>query len=172
MKTLSNYIIEKFETYRLGDLRVIFSVNDGDEITFEVPQRYGEDDFMIYLGDTLGKQFPCGEDSTASLSKISDDLLVADFLYEKYERTDEKPSGDIIEFDKKYDTSIDEDEAMTYVTISGMTYDMQFDKVDIDVESQDKIEETLDDIINMSVETFNNENTYGFEISLAEKSYK
>ena len=64
MKSLNQFILEKFETYRVKNLEVPFNVNsDNNYIIFKVPEVYSEDDFQIYLQDMYLKDLPGSEDN-------------------------------------------------------------------------------------------------------------
>ena len=50
MKLFTDLIKEEFTEYRIKDVKVVFDV-EPSEITFEIPEGYGDSELTIYIGD-------------------------------------------------------------------------------------------------------------------------
>ena len=63
MRSLQQFILEKYNDYRVKNLEVPYIVNPkNDYIIFKIPEIWSEDDFLIYLQDRYLNDMPGGED--------------------------------------------------------------------------------------------------------------
>ena len=172
MKSLNQFILEKFETYRVKNLEVPFNVNsDNDYIIFKVPEVYSEDDFQIYLQDMYLKDLPGSEDNAKDFFKNnSENIFDVVFEYDKYEKSNEEEK-DFIDWDTNYDDKVNSDETkFAYVKVYGLKYIIKFDSFDIKEETEDKIHDTLVDIFKTCENT--KEHDWPLQLTLDEKNIK
>ena len=168
MKTLQQAIREAYEEYKVFDLEVPYKVSK-ETLSFEVPETYSEDDFMIYLQDMYIEYLPGnGSNSEEFFGKNSENLFDALFEYEKYEKTDSK-TDDFIEFDKSKDSKTQEYKS-TYITVKNLKYIIKFDEFELKQEEYKDIKSTLVQIFKRceSSET----NNYPISIKLDEYHIK
>lgn len=144
MKSLLTYIFEKYDTYKVQNLKVeyIFTIKDKD-IEFEVPEKYSEDDFQIYVQDKYFSILPGGDRAEEFFGKNTKYLNNYYFEYEKFERSQSSSSKSFIEFDKSYDDNVKEDDKMSYVTIKNPRYCIEFDEFELNSENIDMIHDDL-----------------------------
>ena len=171
MKSLQQFILEEFETFRVKQLEVPYNVkyNDNDSIVFKVPDIYSEDDFQIYIQDLYLKELPGSEDFTEDFfGKNASNIYDVLFEYEKYEKSEKTDSDDYIDFDENYDTKVDKDGNFGYVKITNLKYIIKFDEFDIKEESLEDIKEGLIKIFK-ACET-SEENKWPLDITLDEEN--
>lgn len=171
MKSLRNFIFEKYETYRVKNLEVPFNINiDNDYITFKVPEIYSEDDFQIYLQDMYLKDLPGSEDNAQDFfGDNSESIFDVVFEYDKYEKSNEEEK-DFIDWNTNYDSKVKSDDEFAYVKIFGMKYIIKFDNFDLKEENQDQINDTLIDIFKTCENT--KEHDWPLKLTLDEKNIK
>jgi len=171
MKSLQNYIFEKYNTYRVKNLEITYNViTKNDYIIFKVPDFYSEDDFQIYIQDMYFKDLPGSEDySEDFFGKNSVKIFDVLFEYDKYEKSDKEPN-DYIDFDINYDNKISEDTKYNFISIKGLKYIIKFDEFDVKDENVEDIENTLIDIFKRCENS--QENDWPLEIKLDEKNIK
>ena len=66
MKTLTKFILEKFEKNTLKNLKVVYDVQP-EKITLEVPENYSESQIQIYLGYRFYESLPAAQDNVRRL---------------------------------------------------------------------------------------------------------
>lgn len=171
MKSLFQYILEEYNTFRCKDVNIPFDILvDGDtQISFQVPAVYSEDDLQIYLQDLYLEKMPGNNKDTQDKLGINyDNLFDTNFEYEEYVKSDEEPNN-FIEWDESYDNRVNKnDDEFGYITLSNLKYYMKFDIFDIDVESETDIHDTIIQIFNtMNIE---NDKDLPFDLILDEKN--
>ncbi len=170
MKSLQQTIKEAYEEFRVTNLDVPYKIGDEENITFQVPETYSEDDFQIYIQDLYLDSFPGSEDNQedffgSNVDNIYDTL----FEYDKYEKSDEEPKN-YIEFDKSKDNKIKDDTKLVFVTLENLRYIIKFDEFDLKEEDTTDIKKTVIEIFKRceSSET----NKYPIELTLDTENIK
>ena len=176
MKSLIQYILEEYNSYRCTDVHIEYDIlninnkrNKTNELSFEVPSSYSEDDFQIYLQDLYLEKLPGNNKATQEkLGKNYDNIIDTNFEYREYTKSEEKPDT-YIEWQESYDNHINKDEdEFGYVTIIDLKYNMEFSEFDIDSESEFTIE---DDIIQIfSTMNIQDDKELPFDLTLNEKN--
>ena len=171
MKSLSQYILEEFNTFRCKDVTIPFDiiVNKSNQISFQVPEIYSESDFQIYLQDLYLESLPGNNKETQDkLGNNYNNLFDTNFEYDEYLKTNDEPE-DFIEWKESYDDKVNKNEdEFGYVTLSNLKYYMKFDIFDIDVESETDIHDTIIQIFNtMNIE---DDDDLPFNLILDEKN--
>lgn len=147
MKTLTRYIAEKYENYRLTEVAVKFGVK-GDIFIVEVPESYTEDSIQTYLDDTIISRTFVGPDySQEILGTNADNVVDAYFEYSGMEDT---ALGADLRFDSKYAETNSSDK-LKNVKFSDFKFVVRFDRFDILNGSADTVEEALIDVFKMCV---------------------
>jgi len=172
MKRITQYIIEKYNDYRVKNLDVPYIVNPKkDYIIFKIPEIWSEDNFQIYIQDIYLEQLPASENMSEDFfGKNSKNIYDVVFEYDKYEKSDETNEKDFIDFDTNYDSKIKEDDKFCYVKLTKLRYIIKFDEFDLKDESIEDIDQTLIDIFKRCESSVENE--WPLEIVLDEKNIK
>ena len=156
MKSLKQFIFEKYESIFVKDLEVPYLVGD-KEVHFQVPEIYSEDDFQIYIQDMYLEDFP-GNESTSEeqFGKNAQNIYDTVFEYEKYEKSEEEPK-DFIEFDKSKDNKIKDDDKLVFVTLTNLKFIIKFDEFELKQEEFKDTKKTLIQIFEAYQSNENNE---------------
>ena len=174
MKTLTQYINESFDTFRVKDLVVKYNCCPNDDfIQFYVPVAYSEDNFMIYLGDLFFDELPASDKfSKDEFGKNASNIYDVYFEYDRYEKGVES-YGDFIDWNKDIDKNHDPDkEEFSFVQVKGLRYVIAFDEFELKAEDSSDIDNALSIIFKAA--NANDNNKYPLEITFDEKniSYK
>ena len=93
MKLFTDLIKEEFTEYRIKDVKVVFDV-EPSEITFEIPEGYGDSELTIYIGDRFLKSLPADESVGKTKLGINyENINDAYFEYESVEPKREPTHG-------------------------------------------------------------------------------
>lgn len=170
MKSLTKYIKESFEEFKIKDLVVKYKCFPDEEyIQFYLPESYSEDDFIIYLGDKYFNKLP-GSDKFAEDYYGSNERNIYDvyFEFERYEKGVES-KGDFIDWDKDIDKKHNpEDEEFVFVQVKGLNYVLSFDEFAMKDEDSSNINETITKIF--AAANANDNNKFPLEITFDEKN--
>ena len=170
MKSLKQYILEDYKTFRVTDLEIKYDcMPDQEYIKFNIPETYSEDDFQIYIQDMYFNDLPASDNNSeeyfgANADKIYDVL----FEYDTYEKGVE--ASDCVDWDPNIDNKHNIDkEDFTYVQIKGLKYVIRFDEFDLKDENISDMQKTLIEIFK-AVEAHNDD--FPLALKLDEKNIK
>jgi hypothetical protein len=172
MKSIKQFILESYDTFRVKDLTVKYKCYPEDEyIQFYVPETYSEDDFIIYLGDKYFNELPASDKFNEKYFGINKrNIYDVYFEYERYEKGVES-KGDFIDWDNDLDKNHDpnnDTEKFTFVQVKGLNYVISFDSFDLKDEDSTNIDETLTTIF--SAANANDNNKFPLNIQFDEKN--
>ena len=149
MKSLLQYILEEYNSYRCTDVHLEYEIiitenYKTNEIAFEVPASYSEDDFQIYLQDLYLDKLPGNtKDDKKKLGVNYDNIVDTNFEYKEYVKTEERPDN-FVEWVESYDNHVNKSEdEFGYVVLTDLKYNMEFSQFDIDSESENDIYDDL-----------------------------
>ena len=162
MKSITRYIIESVETYRLNSVEATFNVQP-EEIILQAPETYQESDIQQYMDDMWLNQLPSGQDySEKFFGKNNDNIIDAHFEYDTFEHIDVEPK-EYIEWDPKFDVKKSKDDVkLEYFKIQNLKYIITFDRFDMVDVTDDDVEQKLIDIFKAAESSKANE--YPIEI--------
>lgn len=144
MKSLSRYIFEKYDTYKVQNLKISYKFIAKDKtLEFQAPEKYSEDDFQIYVQDKYFSILPGGDRAEEFFGKNVKYLNNYYFEYEGFERNEENKTDGFIAFDKDYDDKVKEDDKMSYITLKDPRYSIEFDEFELNSENIDMIHDDL-----------------------------
>ena len=168
MKSITRYIIEAVETYRLNSVEATFNVQP-EEIILQAPETFQEADIQQYMDDMWLNQLPSGQDySEKFFGKNNDNIIDAHFEYDTFEHIDIEPK-EFIEWDAKFDVKKTKDDVkLDYFKIKNLKYIIEFDRFDMVDVTDDTVEEKLIDVFKAADSS--KENEYPIEIQFDEKS--
>ena len=168
MKSITRYIIESVETYRLNSVEATFNVQP-EEIILQAPETYQESDIQQYMDDMWLNQLPSGQDySEKFFGKNNDNIIDAHFEYDTFEHIDVEPK-EYIEWDPKFDVKKTKDDIkLDYFKIQNLKYIITFDRFDMVDVTDDDVEQKLIDIFKAAESSKANE--YPIEIIFDEDS--
>ena len=168
MKSITRYIIESVETYRLNSVEATFNVQP-EEIILQAPETYQESDIQQYMDDMWLNQLPSGQDySEKFFGKNNDNIIDAHFEYDTFEHIDVEPK-EYIEWDPKFDVKKTKDDIkLDYFKIQNLKYIITFDRFDMVDVTDDDVEQKLIDIFKAAESS--KENEYPIEIMFDEDS--
>lgn len=144
MKSLIQYIKEEFDEFKVKDLTVKFSCEDGEFIRFHVPEVFSEDDLLLYLQDKYLKELPASEDRAEEFfGNNQEHIYDVYFTYDKYSK-DKDDSGDCVEWDTDVNKDHNPDnEDFTYVRVYNLKYVIKFDEFNLLDANSNNITEVL-----------------------------
>lgn len=165
MKGLVQYIKEAYDSLRLNEVTVKYTVNPKDYIV-QAPDSYSEDDITIYMGDKLFENCPSSDENADKFFGVNrDNLFDVYFEYDGFEHNDSLNSNtQNLEWDAHYDNNIKNDAELLNFKFINLKLVIKFDRFDIMYGKEDKIKETLDQIFMATVS--NNENKYSLDLTL------
>lgn len=168
MKSITQYIYEAIEEYRLNSVEVTYNVQP-EEIILQAPETFQESDIQQYLDDMWLNQLPSSQDySEKFFGKNNDSISDVYFEYDTFEHLNVEPK-DYIEWDSKYDVKKTKDDVkLEYFKIKNLKYRIEFDRFDMVDVDDDNVEEKLKDIFRTAES--NKENEYPIEIQFDEDS--
>lgn len=175
MKGIREFIFEKFEQTKISNVKISYDIIP-EELYLEAPENYSESDLQIYLGDKFFESLPAGKDNASRLfgknARYIDDAY---FEYDKFEHSQDNSHKVDIEWDKQYDTSKAETKTDIFKII-GLKYVILFSDFEIYVESEDKIDSTIEKIFRATdsdkVNDFDIKITYNPELTEYDKINK
>ncbi len=171
MKTLTKYIIESTESFRVTDVEVTYNVDPVDFI-IQAPETFQESDVQQYLDDRYLENLPTGKDySEKFFGKNKNEIYDAHFEYESFEHLSVEPK-DYIEWDSKFNTSSsnNDDIKLDYFKVNNLKYIISFDKFDLVDVDEDEVEDHLIKIFKAAES--NDDNEYDLTIQFDEDSLK
>lgn len=170
MKNIIQYITEKYNDYRVKNLKVPYIVNQkNDYMVFKIPEIWSEDDFQIYLQDRYFDEMPGSEDNAEDFFGVnSNNIYDVVFNYDKYEKSLETNEKDIIDYDINYDNKISENDKFCYIRLDKFRYIINFDEFDLKDENIEDIHQTLIEIFKRCES--NDKNEWPLEITLDEEN--
>jgi len=168
MKSITRYIIEAVEAYRLNSVEATFNVQP-EEIILQAPETFQETDIQQYMDDMWLNQLPSGQDySEKFFGKNNDNIIDAHFEYDTFEHIDVEPK-EFIEWDAKFDVKKTKDDVkLDYFKIKNLKYIIEFDRFDMVGVNDDTVEEKLIDVFKAADSS--KENEYPIEIVFDEDS--
>jgi len=168
MKSITQYIYEAVENYRLNSVEVTYNVQP-EELILQAPETFQESDIQQYIDDMWLNQLPSSQDySEKFFGKNNDNISDAYFEYDSFEHLSVEPK-DYIEWNSKYDVKKSGDDiTLEYFKITNLKYHINFDRFDMVDVDDDNVEEKLKDIFRTTES--NKENEYPIEIQFDEDS--
>lgn len=169
MKSITRYIREAVETYRLNNVEAIYNVQP-EELILQAPETFQESDIQQYIDDMWLNQLPSSQDySEKFFGKNNDSISDAHFEYDTFEHIDVEPK-EFIEWDSKFDDkkTNDEDIKLDYFKIKNLKYIIEFDRFDMVDVNDDNVEEKLIDVFRAAESS--KENEYPIDIQFDEDS--
>lgn len=164
MKSLSNYILEEYNTYRLNYVTVRFTTKENTII--EVPEKYTNSDIELYLNDALLEKMPSNYEFAEDLFGTNATNIIDAFF--EFERIDpvsnQKPDIEFVP--NKGDN--ERDSKLVLYTIKNLVYVISFDRFDVLNGNDDNIKGILD-LIFKTVES-NSLNDYPIELHYDDKN--
>lgn len=170
MKSITKYIRESVETYRLNEIEATYNVQP-EEIILQAPETFQESDIQQYMDDMWLNSLPSSQDySEKFFGKNNDSISDAHFEYDTFEHIDVEPK-EYIEWDAKFDVKKTKDDVkLDYFKIKNLKYIIEFDRFDMVDVTDDTVEEKLIDVFKAADSS--KENEYPIEIQFDEKSLK
>ena len=167
MKSITKYIRESVETYRLNEIEATYNVQP-EEIILQAPETFQESDIQQYMDDMWLNSLPSSQDYSEKFfgkNSISD----AHFEYDTFEHIDVEPK-EYIEWDPKFDDkkTNDDEIKLEYFKIKNLKYIITFDRFDMVDVTDDDVEQKLIDIFKAAESSKVNE--YPIEIMFDEDS--
>lgn len=168
MKSITQYIYEAVENYRLNSVEVTYNVQP-EELILQAPETFQESDIQQYIDDMWLNQLPSSQDySEKFFGKNNDSISDAYFEYDSFEHLSVEPK-DYIEWNSKYDVKKTKDDIkLEYFKINNLKYHINFDRFDMVDVDDDTIDEKLKDIFRVTQSS--KENEYPIEIQFDEDS--
>ena len=168
MKTITQFILEAVDVYRLNSVEATYNVQP-EEIILQAPETFQESDIQQYMDDMWLNQLPSSQDySEKFFGKNNDNISDVHFEYDTFEHIDIEPR-DYIEWDPKYDVKKSGDDVkLDYFKIKNLKYIIDFDRFDMVDVDDDNVEEKLIDIFRVAESS--KENEYPIEIQFDEDS--
>ena len=168
MKSLTNYLLEAVDIYRLNEVVATYFVSP-DEIILQAPETYSESDLQIYMDDLWLDELPSGDDYAKKFFGINaDSISDAHFEYDTFEHIDLEPK-DYIEWKSDYDTkNVSDDVKLDYFRFKNLKYIITFDRFDLTETTNDNVEENLIKIFDIT--SSNTTNKYPIEITFDKDS--
>lgn len=162
MKSITKYIRESVETYRLNEIEATYNVQP-EEIILQAPETFQESDIQQYMDDMWLNSLPSSQDySEKFFGKNNDSISDAYFEYDTFEHIDVEPK-EYIEWDPKFDVKKSKDDVkLEYFKIQNLKYIITFDRFDMVDVTDDDVEEKLIDIFKAAESSKANE--YPIEI--------
>ena len=140
MRSLTQYLLEEFDEFKVNDLEVKFRCNSDKEfVRFHIPEVFSEDDLLLYLQDKYLKDLPASEDRAEEFfGDNAEHIYDVYFEYSKYQK-DADDEGDCVEWDTDINKDHNsEDEDFTYARLYGLKYVIKFDEFNLlDQDSND-----------------------------------
>jgi hypothetical protein len=168
MKSITKYIRESVETYRLNEIEATYNVQP-EEIILQAPETFQESDIQQYMDDMWLNSLPSSQDySEKFFGKNNDSISDAHFEYDTFEHIDVEPK-EYIEWDPKFDVKKSKDDVkLEYFKIQNLKYIISFDRFDMVDVTDDNVEQKLIDIFKAAESSKANE--YPIEIIFDEDS--
>ena len=168
MKSITKYIKESVETYRLNEIEATYNVQP-EEIILQAPETFQESDIQQYMDDMWLNSLPSSQDySEKFFGKNNDNISDAHFEYDTFEHIDVEPK-EYIEWDPKFDVKKSKDDVkLEYFKIQNLKYIITFDRFDMVDVDDDNVEEKLIDVFKAAESSKTNE--YPIEIMFDEDS--
>ena len=169
MKSITKYIRESVETYRLNEIEATYNVQP-EEIILQAPETFQESDIQQYMDDMWLNALPSSQDySEKFFGKNNDSISDAHFEYDTFEHIDVEPK-EYIEWDPKFDDKKTKDDEikLEYFKIKNLKYIITFDRFDMVDVTDDDVEQKLIDIFKAAESSKANE--YPIEIIFDEDS--
>ena len=168
MKSITKYIKESVETYRLNEIEATYNVQP-EEIILQAPETFQESDIQQYMDDMWLNSLPSSQDySEKFFGKNNDSISDAHFEYDTFEHIDVEPK-EYIEWDPKFDVKKSKDDVkLEYFKIQNLKYTISFDRFDMVDVTDDNVEQKLIDIFKAAESSKANE--YPIEIIFDEDS--
>ena len=168
MKSITTYIRESVETYRLNEIEATYNVQP-EEIILQAPETFQESDIQQYMDDMWLNSLPSSQDySEKFFGKNNDSISDAHFEYDTFEHIDVEPK-EYIEWDPKFDVKKSKDDVkLEYFKIQNLKYIISFDRSDMVDVTDDNVEQKLIDIFKAAESSKANE--YPIEIIFDEDS--
>ena len=168
MKSITKYIRESVETYRLNEIEATYNVQP-EEIILQAPETFQESDIQQYMDDMWLNSLPSSQDySEKFFGKNNDSISDAHFEYDTFEHIDVEPK-EYVEWDPKYDVKKSDDNIkLEYFKIKNLKYIITFDRFDMVDVTDDNVEEKL--IVVFKAAESSKANEYPIEIMFDEDS--
>ena len=148
MKLFTDFINEEFTEYRIKDVKVVFDV-EPSEITFEIPEGYGDSELTIYLGDRFLKSLPADESVGKTKLGINyENINDAYFEYESVEFIDNTDSDIDFEFDPHYDEKMKDKNKIT-AKVKKLKYIILFDIFVLKKDQGQNVHDIVDRVFNI-----------------------
>ena len=131
MKSITHFIREAIETYRLNFVEVTYIVKP-EEIILQAPETFQESDIQQYMDDMWLNALPSSQDYSESFfGKNYDSISDAHFEYDIFEHVTDEPVN-YIEWQSKYDVKqTSSDVKLDYFKIKRLRYIITFDRFDM-----------------------------------------
>jgi len=170
MKTLTQFIKESVEQYRLNDVEVTYDINP-EEIILQAPETFQETDIQQYMDDMWLNFLPSSPDySEKMFGKNNNNITDAHFEYDTFEHIDVEPK-EYVKWDPKFDAKKTKDDVkLDYFRIKNMKYIINFDRFDmVDVDDETAVENMIKVF---KASESNNLNKWPIEILFNEENLK